>query len=108
MLSTPPRVRAQLSEALTIISTHDFPARWQVRGSCRRRWAQLILDEVPVPGGSRASSLRIQISMALSLSMVQIGVIKNAGFAGAVLSLMAACSCGMGTSGLGCGGTLRF
>lgn len=30
MLSTPPRVRAQLSEALTIISTHDFPAKWQV------------------------------------------------------------------------------
>ena len=30
MLSTPPRVRAQLSEALTIISGHDFPAKWQV------------------------------------------------------------------------------
>jgi exportin-2 (importin alpha re-exporter) len=29
MLSAPPRVRAQLSEALTIISGHDFPARWQ-------------------------------------------------------------------------------
>ncbi|PSC72253.1 Exportin-2 [Micractinium conductrix] len=28
MLSTPPRVRAQLSEALSIISSHDFPARW--------------------------------------------------------------------------------
>lgn len=31
MLSAPPRVRAQLSEALSIISSHDFPARWQVR-----------------------------------------------------------------------------
>ena len=28
MLSSPPRVRAQLSEALTIISHHDFPAKW--------------------------------------------------------------------------------
>lgn len=28
MLSAPPRVRSQLSEALTIISTHDFPHRW--------------------------------------------------------------------------------
>lgn len=30
MLSAPPRVRAQLSEALSIISSHDFPAKWQV------------------------------------------------------------------------------
>jgi exportin-2 (importin alpha re-exporter) len=29
MLSAPPRVRAQLSEALSIISSHDFPAKWQ-------------------------------------------------------------------------------
>ena len=29
MLSAPPAVRAQLSEALTIISAHDFPADWQ-------------------------------------------------------------------------------
>lgn len=29
MLSAPPKVRAQLSEALTIISAHDFPQRWQ-------------------------------------------------------------------------------
>jgi exportin-2 (importin alpha re-exporter) len=29
MLSAPPRVRSQLSEALSIISSHDFPARWQ-------------------------------------------------------------------------------
>ena len=29
MLCAPPRVRAQLSEALSIISAHDFPARWQ-------------------------------------------------------------------------------
>jgi exportin-2 (importin alpha re-exporter) len=28
MLSTPPLVRAQLSEALTIVSSHDFPAQW--------------------------------------------------------------------------------
>lgn len=28
MLCAPPKVRAQLSEALTIISTHDFPSRW--------------------------------------------------------------------------------
>eukprot|EP00879_Flechtneria_rotunda_P019331 GHRR01020303.1.p1 GENE.GHRR01020303.1~~GHRR01020303.1.p1 ORF type:complete len:890 (+),score=314.69 GHRR01020303.1:664-3333(+) len=28
MLSTPPLIRAQLSEALTIISSHDFPAAW--------------------------------------------------------------------------------
>lgn len=28
MLSTPPLVRAQLSEALTIISTQDFPHKW--------------------------------------------------------------------------------
>ena len=28
MLSTPPPVRAQLSEALTIIGQHDFPAKW--------------------------------------------------------------------------------
>ena len=28
MLSTPPVVRAQLSEALAAISRHDFPARW--------------------------------------------------------------------------------
>lgn len=28
MLSAPPRVRAQLSEALSLISAHDFPARW--------------------------------------------------------------------------------
>ena len=29
MLSAPPPVRAQLSEALTIISGHDFPGRWK-------------------------------------------------------------------------------
>ena len=29
MLSTPPIVRSQLSEALSIISEHDFPAQWQ-------------------------------------------------------------------------------
>ncbi|KAK9798958.1 hypothetical protein WJX73_010520 [Symbiochloris irregularis] len=29
MLTTPPLVRAQLSEALAVISSHDFPARWQ-------------------------------------------------------------------------------
>ena len=29
MLSAPPPVRAQLSEALTLISGHDFPARWR-------------------------------------------------------------------------------
>lgn len=28
MLSTPPPVRAQLSEALAIIGKHDFPAKW--------------------------------------------------------------------------------
>lgn len=28
MLSTPPLVRAQLSEALTLISGHDFPSAW--------------------------------------------------------------------------------
>jgi exportin-2 (importin alpha re-exporter) len=28
MLSAPPRVRAQLSEGLSIMSLHDFPARW--------------------------------------------------------------------------------
>lgn len=28
MLSAPPPVRAQLSEALTLISGHDFPGRW--------------------------------------------------------------------------------
>lgn len=28
MLSTPPLIRAQLSEALTLISGHDFPAAW--------------------------------------------------------------------------------
>ena len=28
MLSTPPIVRAQLSEALSIISAHDYPAKW--------------------------------------------------------------------------------
>jgi hypothetical protein len=28
MLNTPPLVRAQLSEALTLISGHDFPAAW--------------------------------------------------------------------------------
>lgn len=28
MLSTPPAVRAQVSEALSIISSHDFPAAW--------------------------------------------------------------------------------
>ncbi|GAB4819020.1 hypothetical protein N2152v2_006066 [Parachlorella kessleri] len=29
MLSAPPKVRSQLSEALSIISSHDFPAKWQ-------------------------------------------------------------------------------
>lgn len=29
MLSAPPKVRAQLSEALTIISQHDFPRKWE-------------------------------------------------------------------------------
>lgn len=29
MLSAPGPVRSQLSEALTIIGTHDFPAKWQ-------------------------------------------------------------------------------
>ena len=29
MLSVPPQVRAQLSEALTLISGHDFPGRWR-------------------------------------------------------------------------------
>lgn len=28
MLSAPQRVRSQLSEALSIISSHDFPAKW--------------------------------------------------------------------------------
>lgn len=28
MLCAPPRVRAQLAEALSIISSHDFPAKW--------------------------------------------------------------------------------
>lgn len=28
MLSTPPLVRAQLSEALSVISGHEFPAKW--------------------------------------------------------------------------------
>lgn len=28
MLSTPPVVRSQISEALSIISSHDFPAAW--------------------------------------------------------------------------------
>lgn len=28
MLSTPPLVRAQLSEALSVISSHDFPRKW--------------------------------------------------------------------------------
>ena len=28
MLSTPPAVRSQLAEALAVISSHDFPARW--------------------------------------------------------------------------------
>jgi hypothetical protein len=28
MLNTPPLVRAQLSEALTLISNHDFPTAW--------------------------------------------------------------------------------
>ena len=31
MLSAPPLVRAQLSEALSLISSHDFPAKWPVR-----------------------------------------------------------------------------
>ena len=30
MLSAPPLVRAQLSEALSLISSHDFPAKWPV------------------------------------------------------------------------------
>lgn len=29
MLSTPPVVRSQVSEALSIISEHDFPNKWQ-------------------------------------------------------------------------------
>ena len=29
MLSTPPIVRAQVSEALSVISEHDFPKRWE-------------------------------------------------------------------------------
>jgi exportin-2 (importin alpha re-exporter) len=29
MVSTPSRVQSQLSEALTIISQHDFPGKWQ-------------------------------------------------------------------------------
>ena len=28
MLSTPPLVRAQLSEALSVVSSHDFPRKW--------------------------------------------------------------------------------
>lgn len=28
MLSTPPLARAQLSEALSVVSSHDFPRRW--------------------------------------------------------------------------------
>ncbi|KAL2612267.1 hypothetical protein R1flu_023959 [Riccia fluitans] len=28
MLNTPPKIQAQLSEALTIISNHDFPGKW--------------------------------------------------------------------------------
>ena len=46
MCTTPPEVQRQLSEALSIISKSDFPAKWQVRGPglhaqtrrrCRRR-----------------------------------------------------------------------
>ncbi|CAI7733044.1 unnamed protein product [Closterium sp. NIES-53] len=29
MLSAPPKIQAQISEALSIISTHDFPAKWE-------------------------------------------------------------------------------
>jgi len=28
MLRAPPRIQAQISEALSIISSHDFPAKW--------------------------------------------------------------------------------
>ena len=33
MCTTPPEVQRQLSEALSIISKSDFPAKWQVRGA---------------------------------------------------------------------------
>ncbi len=40
MLCAPPLVRAQLSEALSLISSHDFPAKWPVR--CWRRRATIV------------------------------------------------------------------
>ena len=41
MLSTPPLARAQLSEALSVVSSHDFPRKWATLlpedGQCRHR-----------------------------------------------------------------------
>jgi hypothetical protein len=80
MLNAPPPVRAQLSEALTIISGHDFPSRWQVgqdlaaasthavkvgdvqliyQGSCSKAEpspAELAAGAVPAAGIRRPSS----------------------------------------------------
>lgn len=56
MLSTPPLVRAQLSEALTLISGHDFPAAWpqllpelkeRLAGVCRGLGGACIRHSVP-------------------------------------------------------------
>ena len=58
MLSAPPRVRAQLSEALSIISSHDFPAKWQVGlggggALWGRRAGQVARGVVKVAGSDR-------------------------------------------------------
>ncbi|GBG00626.1 exportin, partial [Raphidocelis subcapitata] len=54
MLSTPPLVRAQLSEALAIISGHDFPMRWP--GLLPELVARLQTDDLGVVNGVAATA----------------------------------------------------
>ena len=53
MLSTPPLVRAQLSEALSVISSHDFP----------RKWATLLPELIERLKSGDAATVHVSIPM---------------------------------------------
>ena len=55
MLSTPPLVRAQLSEALSVISSHEFP----------RKWATLLPELIERLKSGDAGTVHVSILQAL-------------------------------------------
>ena len=59
MLSTPPLVRAQLSEALSVISSHDFP----------RKWATLLPELIERLKSGDAATVHVSIPKAVPTLM---------------------------------------